>query len=173
MKTKICSKCDEKKSLKEFFKHPEMANGFLNKCKKCIKDEKHKYYLEKSKDPAWIENERKRCRDKYYRLGYKNKYHPKKNKINQERYRNKYPEKIKARYSAVVKKIQCPVRHHRHHWSYNKIHWGDVIILTIKEHRLLHRHMIYDQTKLMYRNAQGILLETKESHLKLLNKIKH
>ena len=32
--------------------------------------------------------------------------------------------------------------------------------------------MIYDQERMMYRNINGILLDTKESHIELLNKLR-
>ena len=59
-----------------------------------------------------------------------------------------------------------------HHWSYNEEHYKDVIHLTKKEHSKAHRFIIYDQERMMYRNLEGILLETKERHLKyILEKI--
>ena len=55
---------------------------------------------------------------------------------------------------------------HLHHWSYNQEDWLDVIQLSIKEHHFLHRYIIYDQERMMYRGLDGVLLDTKEKHLK-------
>jgi hypothetical protein len=65
---KRCFKCHRELPLTEFYRHPQMGDGHLNKCKACAKADSRRHYHGSVGDPAWLEAQRKRGRDKYYRL---------------------------------------------------------------------------------------------------------
>ncbi len=65
VKTKVCFKCDAELPIVNFYRHPQMHDGYLGKCKACTRSDvrenrqaKLEYYREydrqRSKDPARI-----------------------------------------------------------------------------------------------------------------------
>ena len=172
MKTKICFKCKEELALSEFYKHKEMADGYLGKCKDCTKRDTKERTNILLNDNDWVLKEKKRCREKYHRLNKNRKKPDKKNKyLIDVNYKNRYPEKYKARNAS--QRLKKQKGNQLHHWSYNENNWKDVIELSIKDHYLLHRYIIYVQEIKLYKNKlNGNILKTKESHLELLEKIK-
>jgi hypothetical protein len=61
---KTCILCQQSKPLNEYYKHPQMADGYLGRCKECHKTEIHKNYLRRLADPVWREKELDRQREK-------------------------------------------------------------------------------------------------------------
>lgn len=86
------------------------------------------------------------------------------------RYYEKYPEKLLAK--NAVSKIKKPPGIHGHHWSYNPDHLLSTISMAESDHNLLHRFIVYDQERKMYRDLDGVLLDTMDSHINLLKNIK-
>lgn len=168
---KKCFKCGKEKDLSDFYVHPQMKDGHLNKCKECTKKDTKIRELKIKSTHEGIESERERHRNKYHRLNYKNKYRPsyEAKKKMMTIYKNKYPEKILAQRASSS--IAPPSGLEKHHWSYNKEHYKDVLFLTNKDHNTAHRFMFYDQERMMYRALSGLLLDTREGHENYINEI--
>lgn len=139
--TAVCFKCKREKCLSEFYKHPQMANGHLGKCKDCTRKDAKERRDRLCLDSKWVEKERKRCRAK------------------EAKYLSEFPEKSKA-HNAVKRSdgANC-----QHHWSYRPEHRRDVIEVSVPVHFAIHRFMIYDRERFMYRTLDGVLLDTREA----------
>lgn len=166
---KTCIRCNVPQPIENFYKHNMMADGHLNVCKECVKKRVSQRYAELLADPSFVESERRRHREKFHRLGKLWKKDKSRDLIRSREFRSKFPEKYKAHTAAS--QIECPSSHHRHHWSYQKEHWLDVIILTVAEHAKLHRYIRYDKDSMMYRTLSGTLLDSKEKHVTYMNEI--
>ena len=171
MQGKKCFKCGKLKDVNDFYIHPRTSDGHLGKCKKCSKQDSQNTYYRKIVNPVWAESERIRNREKAKRLGKTWKQpNAEQERIWQLNYREKYPEKIKAKNGAQY--INHTTGYHNHHWSYLKEHYKDVIELSASNHAKIHRYIKYDQERMMYRKLDGVLIDSRESALKYYDTLK-
>ena len=154
-KYKVCFKCGLNLPLSEFYKHPQMADGHLNKCKACTKKDAHENYMESIEDPKFIDKERARNRDKYNRL-----------------YRGKARDKRlrSSSHKSWFERRQVMFWHNieLHHWNYDKPH--DVFLLSRQHHARLHKLITRNATDPLF-TCDGVLLDTKEKHEEIVKKV--
>ena len=148
METKVCFKCKKEKPLSEFYKHPRMADGYLNKCKECTKKDVHKNYEKNIENQDYIEKERERGRDKYRRL------------YSGQKKKSAHQENKQSRRDLKIRGIDCEGKE-VHHWDYNRR--LDIFLLSRRAHKLAHNNMQFDPEtkKFIYK---GEILQTKEQH---------
>jgi hypothetical protein len=156
--TKVCFKCNAKKSINDFYKHKAMADGHLNKCKECNKVDVKKDYYRKALDENWLEKERIRGRERYQRLNYKERQ--------KELNKNKFWRE--GKYKNLHKKLKTPKGFELHHWNYNFDFIEDVFLLSRKQHGQSHTYLKLDETLLIFRDLDNNLLDTREKHFNYL-----
>lgn len=130
---KICFKCGAGKPLTEFYKHPQMGDGYLGKCKACTRKD--------------VQENRDQNIERY--RAYDRKRGNRQDKEDQRKRRNEHPEKAKAhrmiayhtRAGHMTKK-PCEVcgavdRVHGHHDDYSKP--LDVVWLCVVHHHARHK----------------------------------
>lgn len=159
---KICKQCNIEKDEAEFYSCWSSRDGFGYVCKSCLsKNAKAKYHAKPKKIKTAIEKLHAQQQSCKSRMGI----------VNSESLIKKYcllfPEKLLANREA--QKIKVPPGTERHHWSYNIDHILDIIPLTKLDHMTIHRYIVYDQERMMFRGVSGELLDTKEIHIQYIS----
>ena len=150
--SKVCFKCGVEKPLSDFYKHKEMGDGFLNKCKECAKKdtrenraEKIDYYKEYDRSRA--SNPNRVAKRKEYSLtdaGKKVSIAAKKKWVEN----NKIKRAAHLLYSNYIRHHKEEIKHncescgattklHAHHSDYHKP--LDVLYLCPKCHTKWHK----------------------------------
>ena len=161
---KVCFKCGRLLPLSEYYKHCKMADGHLNKCKECTKNDIHEYRNNnKEKVQAYDRNRpnhKDRIKNNKERLKTLKETDPalfsERRKRRAGDYKNKFPNKYKAR-NAVNNAVRdglltkvtlcenCGSEHkiQAHHESYEENKWLDVVWLCDCCHK--NRHKIINE----------------------------
>lgn len=170
---KKCKKCGNEKEYNDFYISKSGKYGLNARCKECIKNKTKEYLNEKKKDFKWVLKERDRCLKKSKKNGLRYKASKETIIHSTNMYKINYPEKIIAHNRS--RKVLATIKgNHMHHWSYNEEHWKDVIELSPLDHRLLHRHLIYDQEFFMYRRIDTMeLMDTRQLNEDFINFLKN
>lgn len=151
METKTCVRCKRTLPLSEFNKRTKSNDGYCYICKECNKRDCRKTYYKKRNDPEWVEKERARGREKYQRLGYRNRPTKDKTRLLCDCYTYIRRELIKRGYGKDIE---------AHHWNYNYLFL--VFPITRKAHRSIHRFITVNYTDKCCYTKDGVKLETPE-----------
>jgi hypothetical protein len=137
--------------LTDYYKHPQMADGHLNKCKTCCKRQAEERRQRLEQDPEWMAKEAARHREKTVRYIKEGRHNPDPARRLEacQKWRRRNREKMRA-HGAVGKAIQSgrlvkgscekcgtTVGVHAHHDDYTKpmeVRW-----LCSAHHREHHR----------------------------------
>lgn len=160
MTAKVCFKCGRELPLSSFYKHPQMGDGHLNKCKDCTKADVSRDYERNIQNPEWVEKERARGREKYHRLGYAS--------------RPTQRKQIKEKSFKCMKDVRRTILSHLsedkelHHWDYNQRY--NLIVLDKRLHHRLHSVIDLNLEEGIYYH-NGKKLDTIEKHLAIIKQV--
>jgi len=149
--TRICTKCGRELPLSRFYRYLPSC------CMDCKKESVRENYLRKSEDPAFIEKERERGREKYRRLGYRNK--------RSDGSRLKSALYSSASHAKRDLGAKVPADLELHHWNYHLP--KEVIVLPRRLHHRVHTGIKLNLTEGIYYQGDN-RLDTLEKHLSFI-----
>lgn len=153
---KVCFRCGYKKPLSEYYKHKQMSDGHLNKCKTCTNTDSKKRHKKITSTIEGIEKERARHCEKYHRLNYKNR---------QKVWDKNKPWKNSTVYKNLNRNLKIEKGYEFHHWCYDESLLTSGFILKTREHRIIHSYLDFIDELLIFKNKEtGEILNTKEKH---------
>jgi len=159
---KPCIICGEVKPLDEFYKHKKMGDGHLNKCKSCTKQHsKERHYNKYLTDPSFVEKERERGRERYRRLGYKDR---------QAELASKKKHKKDSFFSNANRFLKTRGligdNENAHHWNYKDSR--SVFIMSNEDHMFIHTKIVLDDSLLLFRDKDTLcVFYNVEDHMDL------
>lgn len=161
---KTCIVCNTEKELTEFYKHKQMSQGRDSKCKECVKARsKERHHRLTKEDPDFLIKERARHREKYSRLGYKDK---------QKEWDENKPWKKTQTYKNLSRDLGLEKSQEAHHWNYNDEYLRDVFVMEASPHKILHTYLTLDIDKrVFFVTETKELLDTKDKHKNFIKKL--
>lgn len=161
MEEKRCFKCGRLLPLNYFYAHPQMADGHLNKCKDCTKNDVHDNYLKNSQSEEYMNKERNRGRDKYHRLNYVRKKSRTMQLTDHNGARN---ISSKLQHIGVnLENKEC------HHWNYNFP--KSVFVMSRMAHKRIHKHLSLDMNSGVMTFDDGTEILTPDQAMVIYKKI--
>lgn len=149
---KTCFKCRSVKPLSEFYKHKMMADGYLNKCKECAKNDTTNHRNENLERVREYDRQRSNqphrvtARYEYQRTKAGLAAHNKANRKWSENNARKRAAQIlfrnRSRFDTSLKSnpcIKCGAKAHGHHENYDKP--LEVVWLCPLHHKARHKEM--------------------------------